>query len=202
MPKAFSEIERNRIEKRLLEVAIEAFGTQGLRATRIADLCQRAGIAKGSFYAFYPSKEALFLALVERQDKKHKRDMLAYFVEGDRDPEARLASFFDLLVDKVETDPLLKLLGTHGEMEYLMRALPEDAVAAHQEADAAFLRRFCDILVEKGFVASADPEALDAILMMLVCLRLQRPMLTDLQYGAAVDLLRDNFVSRLIGANR
>ncbi|HET6794931.1 MAG TPA: TetR family transcriptional regulator, partial [Acidimicrobiales bacterium] len=50
---------------RLLEAAIGAFTARGYADVTVDDLCAAVGLAKGSFYRYYPSKEELFFAVVE-----------------------------------------------------------------------------------------------------------------------------------------
>ncbi len=52
--------------ERLLDVAMECFARQGYDATGVAELCERAGVSKGAFYYHFPSKQQLFLELIER----------------------------------------------------------------------------------------------------------------------------------------
>ena len=53
------------------------FSRTGVRAARVGDICADVGIAKGSFYAFFASKEDLFMAIADDRDLMHKRDMMA-----------------------------------------------------------------------------------------------------------------------------
>lgn len=50
------------ILSRLLVAAREAFAQRGYAQVNVADICADAGIAKGSFYRYFDSKEAIFLA--------------------------------------------------------------------------------------------------------------------------------------------
>lgn len=61
-PKAPSALH---LEKRqaLLDIALECFIKNGLNQTSVNDIIQNAGIAKGTFYHYFPSKEALILEL-------------------------------------------------------------------------------------------------------------------------------------------
>jgi len=47
---------------RLLAAATAAFARHGYDEVNVEDICRRAGIAKGSFYRLYPSKQDLFFA--------------------------------------------------------------------------------------------------------------------------------------------
>jgi AcrR family transcriptional regulator len=48
----------------LLAAALETFRARGFAATRIEDIAARAGVSKGTVYLYYPSKQAIFEALV------------------------------------------------------------------------------------------------------------------------------------------
>ncbi len=48
----------------LLDAATQEFGARGFHATGITDITRRAGMALGSFYTYFPSKEGIFRAVV------------------------------------------------------------------------------------------------------------------------------------------
>jgi AcrR family transcriptional regulator len=48
----------------LLEAALDTFRAKGFAATRMEDIAARAGVSKGTIYLYYPSKLAIFEALV------------------------------------------------------------------------------------------------------------------------------------------
>jgi AcrR family transcriptional regulator len=56
-----SEETRNKI----LESAYQLFSRNGYDTTSVADICQSAGVSKGAFYHHFPTKQAIFLALLE-----------------------------------------------------------------------------------------------------------------------------------------
>src|SRR4051794_20485469 len=51
-------------KQQLVDAAAELFAANGYAATRIQDICRRAGVAKGLFYWYFPTKQALFAELV------------------------------------------------------------------------------------------------------------------------------------------
>ncbi|WP_448580361.1 TetR/AcrR family transcriptional regulator [Thermaurantiacus sp.] len=53
-----------RTRRALLDAAATEFGARGFHATGITDITRRAGVALGTFYTWFDSKEAIFQALV------------------------------------------------------------------------------------------------------------------------------------------
>lgn len=51
-------------KQQLLDAAAGLFSERGYGATRIADICRAAGVAKGLFYWYFPTKGDLFAELV------------------------------------------------------------------------------------------------------------------------------------------
>jgi AcrR family transcriptional regulator len=66
-PKKASLRGRRRKEERpqeILEAAFEEFAAHGYAATRLEDVAERGGIAKGTIYLYFKDKEGLFRAVV------------------------------------------------------------------------------------------------------------------------------------------
>jgi AcrR family transcriptional regulator len=51
---------------RILKAALDLFVRYGIKRTSIDDIVREAGIAKGTLYLYYQSKDALFAAVAER----------------------------------------------------------------------------------------------------------------------------------------
>lgn len=54
-----------RTRRALLAAAIERFGRDGYRGTSVADIARDAGVGGTAAYAYFPNKEALFLAALD-----------------------------------------------------------------------------------------------------------------------------------------
>jgi AcrR family transcriptional regulator len=63
----------------LLDAAAEEFGEKGYHEAAIARIAQRAGVAIGSFYTYFDSKEAVFRALVGDMSQQ-VRETVAPFI--------------------------------------------------------------------------------------------------------------------------
>lgn len=59
------ERKKEETKERIAEVALQLFRRQGVDATTIEDICAKADVAKGTFFNYFPRKEAVFAFLSE-----------------------------------------------------------------------------------------------------------------------------------------
>jgi AcrR family transcriptional regulator len=67
---------------RLFAAASELFATRGYHDTTVEAICKRAGVAKGTFFVHYATKDAVILDLVRIQTRQAKRARAAVLPEG------------------------------------------------------------------------------------------------------------------------
>ena len=60
-------------KQQLLDAAMTLFAERGFAATRISDICERAGVAKGLVYWYFPTKVDLFAELVRTMRQRLRR---------------------------------------------------------------------------------------------------------------------------------
>jgi TetR/AcrR family fatty acid metabolism transcriptional regulator len=114
----------------ILEAAISVFSRMGFHRARMEDVARESGLAKGTLYLYYRSKDALIGALLER-----------IFAWGRRDLEAALVA------EGPAGERLLELgRRMSGEVKRLSVLLPVwfefYAVAARNEAVKPFVKRY------------------------------------------------------------
>ena len=73
----------------LLDAATTLFSSKGYANTRIADICAAAGVAKGLFYWYFPTKETLFAELVRTMRTQLRRAQAAA-MDPDTDAVTRI----------------------------------------------------------------------------------------------------------------
>ncbi|MGP7997708.1 MAG: TetR/AcrR family transcriptional regulator [Streptosporangiaceae bacterium] len=98
--------------ERLLAAAEKLFGERSYQRTTVADICARAGMATGSFYAHFGSKAEIFAAVV-RQLNADLRMAVRQAIEqagpGQRDRErASFRAFFDMLSNRPWMDRIVR----------------------------------------------------------------------------------------------
>jgi TetR/AcrR family transcriptional repressor of nem operon len=80
---------------RLLEAALCVIRTKGYVATRVEDVCETAGLTKGSFFHHFQSKEELALAAADYWDQTTGTFFLAAPYHLLKDPRERLLAYVD-----------------------------------------------------------------------------------------------------------
>jgi AcrR family transcriptional regulator len=87
--------------ERLLSAAEHLFGERSYRRTTVADICARAGMATGSFYAYFDSKADIFTAVIRQINADVRAAMAAAIRAADDNQRARerasFRAYFDLM---------------------------------------------------------------------------------------------------------
>ncbi|MCZ8370281.1 MAG: TetR/AcrR family transcriptional regulator [Porphyrobacter sp.] len=68
--------------RKLLDAAAEEFGEKGFHESSVSSITRRAGMALGSFYTYFDSKDALFRALVADMSEQVKSSARSAISEG------------------------------------------------------------------------------------------------------------------------
>jgi len=82
----------------LLEAAGDLFYRQGFQATGVKQIIESVGIAKGTFYTHFPSKDALGLAWLEQRHDEWNIWLSEHMEQYDA-PKPRLLAMFDFLAE-------------------------------------------------------------------------------------------------------
>lgn len=83
--------------ERLLEAGCELFHRRGYQSVGVQELCDRAGVKKGSFYHFFRSKKELALATIERRWEEVRANDFEPAFRDDLPPLQRIQRFFAAL---------------------------------------------------------------------------------------------------------
>lgn len=135
MSRSFSAAELRQIRAALQQTGERLFARYGVAKTTIDDLVKGAGIAKGSFYRFYQSKEALFFELLEKRQDKLRAPLL----EDANKTRAAFETIIEHLLRASGSDPLVRLMGQQDDLQAVMRRVPPETLQRHQQEDQAFL---------------------------------------------------------------
>lgn len=143
MPR-FTDIERETISKALLEEGQRLFDIHGLKKVTVDDLTEAVNISKGSFYAFYQSKEHLFAVINFKLQEQLHAEMKQYLDENKSLAPKELATvllhhFFKRAMEY----PILPKIDV-AVICHLQRKLPAKIFEEHTLDDKAFVNILSD----------------------------------------------------------
>lgn len=97
--------------KRLLNAAYDLFVEKGVSDTSIAEICTKAGIAKGTFYLYFSGKEDILRALAKKMSLTIMEICCKNVLNTSRTFIEKLVALADSLIDLFQNDPdMLKVL--------------------------------------------------------------------------------------------
>lgn len=94
MPAIFSEEQREQIRQEIKKQAKELFSQKSIRKTSVAELAERVGIAKGTFYHFYASKGTLVAEIIDDYNAVSEKALRQMLEEKGRIPLEEFADFY------------------------------------------------------------------------------------------------------------
>ena len=134
----------------IIDAALALWAEQGFAATRLEAVATRAGIAKGTIYLYFPSKEALFEAALRDRIGGTLASVDAQLPELDGGLEAELGLLLHAIYDRLlETDSaaLLKvLIGEGHRLPALVELYREVALAS----GLGMVRRILEQAAQRG----------------------------------------------------
>lgn len=96
------------VDKReaLKRAAHQMFSQKGYKATSIAQIAARAHVAVGSFYNYFPSKEAIFLEIYIEENNRARQQMIET-IDWEADPITITGDLFDQVRTGVRDNRIL-----------------------------------------------------------------------------------------------
>ena len=133
----------------LMGAAISLFGSKGFASTSVAEITDKAGYAKGSFYRHWNSKDELFLQIIEQKFKRYRAtrhdkireahnleeamNIIWDFLETILSDKDWSSIFLEFTVYSATSEPLRKLMN---KSDYrLSNRVFADLVREHMETD-------------------------------------------------------------------
>ncbi len=124
----------------VLRAAVARFGRDGYRATSVADIARDAGVGGTVAYAYFPNKEALFLAAVDEDAAAVIEEGVASTLQADADIRHWHDTMLFTLVAAVQRHPLARRLLAGLEPEVTPRVLEMPALNELRKACTELLR--------------------------------------------------------------
>ena len=94
------------MRRRLLAAGLDLVHARGFAASGVKDITDAAGVPKGSFYAYFASKEAFAAAILEHYWADIETRLLP-ILDADGSAQERITRFFHALADEHEAGDFL-----------------------------------------------------------------------------------------------
>ena len=194
MGRAFTKANIDRIRRDLLKNGREYFIRYGLKKTSVEELAKATGIAKGSFYKFFDSKEALFLAIHEESEKKMRTDLIQK-LESASEPAEKLRSLLKNSFLYLEDDPLLRAVFSKEGLENFSRYMTSEQFREHYHQNIWFIDELVKRWQDEGIIRQLDPEVISNLLGSTFYILLQKENLGEQMYTKVIDILIECLVN-------
>lgn len=186
----------------ILAVARAAFLELGYERTSMAEIATRVGGSKATLYGYFPSKEALFLAIIEQLGEQYITPALAELESSDADVRTALRRF---------GEQFLAFISTQEAVATYRMVISQ---AAHSEIGQAFfdagpcqvdtaLARYLSGVMDRGQLRKADATVVATHYLALIShgemwrhyFMHEVPVLTRPQIKRIVDRALDAFLA-------
>ncbi len=150
--------EAKRVNRRLeiLQAAKLVFAERGYHAASINDIIKRAGIARGTFYLYFSSKDAVFESILDQAIEDLQSRIIGIDMDsGAAPPAMQLHQNVTRVLEYVLSDrELIQLLLNHGLPPESDLSLRVDAFFDHVEA---LIERSLSYGMSMGLCRQCDP---------------------------------------------
>jgi len=143
----------------LLDIAADIFIARGFEKASVGDIAREAGASKGTFYSRFPTKEELFVAVIE-----HRLDRVFAAVSDSLPPERPVeetlrgygATLYRQLSDRRQVEIIRAVSAESRRFPQLARAL----YSLGPQRGIATLARYLGAKVASGELVDRPPEAM------------------------------------------
>ena len=198
MPKAFTQHEKELIREHLLEGGYRLFSAFGLKKTNVEELAEAAGISKGAFYNFYPSKEALFMDVMELAEIRYREEILESLEVERGTPRERLFAILKKAFAGLKTIPLLQSI-TSKDYDLLSRRVSAEQLGEHMASDRLFIEDLVARCRQAGIPIQVEAEEMRGLLYALVMTKLHEEDFGPFQLNGAIEVLLELAAAYCLG---
>jgi AcrR family transcriptional regulator len=182
----------------ILDAAERVFGTQGFARAKMTEIAERAGLAAGTLYNYFDSKEAIFRALLEERGEELSA-RLEPIAGGPGDARGKLVQLIRSTFEYVESHgPMLTLILQVGGAACTGKSGADPGASRQYRRTLAVYQASLTAATRQGLVrAGLDVRELAAVLAGAMCGLVRSWLLAGRRgrLGDRADFLVDLFLS-------
>jgi AcrR family transcriptional regulator len=151
---------------RIVQSALKLFAEKGYDATGVAEVCKSSGVSKGAFYHHFPSKQAVFLELLQEWLQSLDKELGRAMKAASNVPEGLLAMASEMQGVFAAADGRLPLF-----LEFWQQARRDPAVwkelIAPYRRYRDYFARIVQTGIDEGSLRQVDTQAAGQALVAL-----------------------------------
>ncbi len=163
MTRKFTDKEKNFYKQKMIDEATKLFSTLGYKKTGIDDITAAAGVAKGTFYNIFSSKEDILFAVLEEQEKFRDR-LLDELMTSERSAESAIRRLVKQSLKETDENKIFKMFFKENLVERLYLKLPPERIEAHFAQDFKKSSEFIKFFQEQGDLVKENPAIIIGLL--------------------------------------
>lgn len=197
MTRAFNDREKEIIRQALIEKGRELFLSYGLKKTSIADITRAVGIAQGSFYIFFDSKEDLYFEILQIEEEKIRGSLIDEQLLNKKLTKEVFKLFLKEAFKAIES-PLIKTLLIKEEYENLVRKLSEEKVKQHLQNDSKEMLPLIEYWQSQGIMKKIPAEIIISSIRTLFVMSLHKKEIGEEIYEETISFYIEALCEQLI----
>ncbi|WP_425447367.1 TetR/AcrR family transcriptional regulator [Dethiothermospora halolimnae] len=185
------------IKFNLLKEARELFIKKGFKSTGIREIAKKTGVATGTLYNYYDSKEDIFLDIfLEENDQLNKEIIKSLNIEEQSLKILKKAISNHL--EKIEENPILKVMFETEVRDKVLSKLKPNKYKKYTESTRDTFIPYIKNMQDKGIVKNIDPEFFIIVINTIYNVNINKkeygeeyfPMLTEFLIEAIINNLK------------
>jgi AcrR family transcriptional regulator len=197
MPKTFTEKEKEIIRNTLIQSGRELFSNYGLKKTSITELTKAAGIAQGTFYNFFDSKEDLYFEILELEESKSEQ-FLEDILKSSHSSKESIKKIIKGTFELFEANSIIRRLYESHDYELMVRKLPPEKLENHQRDDTVRVLNTIMHMQKKNELIEARPEVIAGLLRAIIMMYFHQDEIGREIYPEVIDLFADIVADGLV----
>lgn len=197
MPKGFSEAEKQQIQIDLKDQGKKLFEQHGFKKTSVSLITESVGIAKGSFYIFYDSKEELFIDILEDIEDVIQNEMIEEISCSILPTPDLFKNLLKTRLRSAAEEPIIRLTLKADIIQQIWSKLPATRRDENVARDARFIESFLTHRPEAVVMFQHDSEKLAGIFRSLFFLILHKLEIGEQVYDQVLDFMVEACVDKL-----
>ena len=185
MGSAFTTEEQQLIRQDLKKAARKYLPIMGMKKTSLDQLIAEAGISKGAFYKFYPTKEHLFFEIMEDIHEELYSEVRE-ILRNSKLPTAqeRLENALLFTYQKLNATSVFTFM--INELPYVVRKLGPDILEKHNVDDSTSITSLLD---EAGIHLNYSPDFVSNLIRTIIMIPQKNPMVDQQHMDEVVHFL-------------